>query len=396
MGFETHVMLFALMTLTHLSDAELVANFQDLIIEEREKLVLQLEHLVELDRRKLFFHYSSLRAYLVEEHGMEEWNAERKIRAARMLGRFPGIKEKIESGQLNLTLLEIAQGCAYREKLSDPETWDILEAISGMSCRAAMKEVACRFPHSLELPKDRIRPLNAEFSEVRFVASQELLDKLDEIRGLLAHSNPQMTLGELIDVLASEYRERHHPEAKAKRAEMRDAKRQGEGCEKILITSTGLEPKKDLEIIEKMDLEIIQSIETEMETNMETEDDKGLENRIKPTGFVKSPTAPRVTSPHETRIPSRAIVHELTKIAGYVCAYVDPVSKQTCLSRQALEIDHIQPWSEGGRTELSNLRYLCRAHHRRISFLKFGASSKYSRRSSETGLSKKEGAVISK
>src|SRR3954454_22110609 len=113
-----------IMTLTNLSDADLIAHFQNLIVDEREKLVLQLEHIAELDRRKLFFHYSSLRAYLVEEHGMEEWNAERKIRAARMLRRLPEVKEKLESGNLNLSLLEIAQGCAHREKLSTPEQLD--------------------------------------------------------------------------------------------------------------------------------------------------------------------------------------------------------------------------------------------------------------------------------
>lgn len=153
-----------LLPLSSLSDSELVSRFQDLIVEEREKLVLQLEHLVELDRRRLFFHYASLRAYLVEEHGMEEANAERKIRAARMLKRFPDLKAKLESGKLNLTLMEIAQGCAHREKLSDPELSEILEAIAGMSCRAATREIASRFPDSVVIPNDRIRPLSAELS----------------------------------------------------------------------------------------------------------------------------------------------------------------------------------------------------------------------------------------
>ena len=94
-------------------------------MEEQEKLALQLTLLAEMDRRKLFFHYSSLRAYLVEEHGMEEWCAERRIRAARMLKRFPTLKAMIESGRLNLTLLEIVQGCAHREKLSDPEIQEL-------------------------------------------------------------------------------------------------------------------------------------------------------------------------------------------------------------------------------------------------------------------------------
>ncbi len=48
------------MTLEKLKDHELVAHLSDLLIEEQERLVLQLEYLAELDRRKLFFEYSSL------------------------------------------------------------------------------------------------------------------------------------------------------------------------------------------------------------------------------------------------------------------------------------------------------------------------------------------------
>jgi 5-methylcytosine-specific restriction endonuclease McrA len=310
------------MKLTHLSDLELIARFRDLLIEEREKLVEALESIIEMDRRKLIFHYSSLRACLVAEHGMEESQAERKIRSARMMRRFPELKSKLESGKLNLTLMELALGCAHREKLSDDELWELCEAISGMSTRAATREIACRYPESFGAPKDRIRPINEELSEVRFTAPQELLDKLDEIRGLLAHSHPHLTLAELIDILATEYRERHHPEAKARRAEER--RKVGEA--------------------------------------------------------VESPTAPRATSLEtEKRVPPRPVVHALTRQAGYVCSYVDPVSQKPCLSKHALQIDHRWAWSLGGKTELSNLRYLCRNHHARVSFLQFGESARYIR-----------------
>ena len=311
------------MRLTQLSDSELIAHFQDCMIDERERLVATLESIVEMDRRKLFFHYSSLKSYLVGEHGMDESQAERKIRAARMLKRFPGMKDRLESGKLNLTLMELAQGCAHREKLSDDELWELCQAISGMRTRAARREIAGLYPETSTVPKDRIRPISEELSEVRFTATEELLDKLQEIRGLLAHSHPGMTLGELIDILATEYRERHHPEEKARRAE----------------------------------------------------------ERQKASESVESPTAPRAIrvnpSTTEKRVPPRPMVHALTRETGYVCSYVDPVSLKPCHSTHALQIDHRLPWSRGGKTELSNLRYLCRNHHARVSFLTFGDSTKY-------------------
>src|SRR5271170_4167893 len=125
-----------MMNLTELSDAELVAGFRDTVSDELEWLGGHLSHLAELDRRKLFFEHGSLRAYLVSEYGIEEDVADRRIRAARMIRRLPFLQAKIETGRLTLTHLEIAQGCAYREKLSDEELTEILEAISGMSTRA--------------------------------------------------------------------------------------------------------------------------------------------------------------------------------------------------------------------------------------------------------------------
>ena len=319
------------MNLTELSDGELVALFQDSAIDEQEKLALQLCYIAELDRRKLFFHYDSLRAYLVEEKGMEEWVAERRIRAARMLKRFPAIQKKIETGLLNLTLLEIASSCAHREKLVDSELSEILDAISGMSCRAARREIASRYPLLTEPPYDRVRPLSAELSEVRFVASQELLEKLEEIRGLLAHSHPKRGLGELIDHLATDYRERHHPEEKARRAKERAEKKERE-TEKVESPTAAL---------------------------------------VDPLTQASAKPAP------ERRCFSMDIVHELTNREGYRCAYVDLVTGQRCKSAFGLEKDHVAAWALGGKTELSNARYVCAQHHRRISYLQFGDCSKY-------------------
>src|SRR5262249_10898663 len=101
---------------------------------------------------------------------------------------------------------------------------------------------------------------------------------------------------------------------------------------------------------------------------------------------TKSPAAPRVPDEAfqgEGRTPSQPLVHALTLKSGYVCSYVDPMTQKRCDSTFALEIDHRSAWSEGGQTKLSNLRYLCRNHHRRVSFLKFGESSKYFRQKQE-------------
>lgn len=71
------------------------------------------------------------------------------------------------------------------------------------------------YPQAIKAPLgsyNQIRPLTDELSEIRFIAPQALVEKIEEIRGMLAHSHPGASLAELFDVLASEFRAKHHPE----------------------------------------------------------------------------------------------------------------------------------------------------------------------------------------
>jgi hypothetical protein len=302
-----------------LSDDELVSSFRETVIDQDLRLVNQLDHIVELDRRKLYYHYDSLRAFLVGEHGLEETQADRLIRAARIMKRHPEIRDLLLRGKLSIKLIEIIQGCASREKLGDAEYRDLIEAVSGKSCNAARGEIASRYPLTSELPPDRIRPLNVEFSELRCVISRLLEDGIEDVRGILAHSHPGATIGEILAVVITEFRRRHHPEEKARRAQARQEKR------------------------------------------------KEKERRSDP---VDSPAPARNAA--KKRVFSEAQGHEMILSAGYRCAYQDPVTGVRCASRFGLEKDHVQAWSEGGATIIDNARYLCHAHHRRITYLQFG------------------------
>ena len=298
-----------------LKDDELSSGYGDLVIDERENLLLQFDYIAELDRRKLFFQYNSLKAFLVEEKGLEEWVAEKRIRLARILARHPELWEKLLLGKLNTTLIELAQGCAYREKLSDTDFLALTDAISGMSCRAAMREIACRYPRTANLPPDRIRPLNENESELRCRISNDLVDDMDVLRELTAVSHPGATLGEVIHVAVKDFNRRNHPVEKAMRAQARKEKR---------------------------------------------------------TAAVGTPAADDKITRRQPRVFSEAQGHEMILAQGYRCRYVDPVSGMRCSSSFAIQKDHIQAWHDGGKTILSNARFLCPGHHRRVTFLRFG------------------------
>jgi hypothetical protein len=319
------------------SDDQLVQAFRENVIGEQEGLAENLSYIGEMDRRKLFYHHGSLRSFLVAEFGMAESVAEHRIRAARLINRLPWVLAKIESGKLSITHLELALGCAFREKLDDKDLSELLESVFGMSTAAARREIATRYPQTAPIVKDRVRELTENLSEVRFVAPNDLLEKLDEIRGLLAQAHPHLSLADLIDVLATEYRERHHPEERARRAQERKTSRdQSERNES---------PPENLS----------EADETVAAPR------PGVEADLKVDG----------------RVASAEIAYALIRRDGYQCRYQDAKTGKRCTSRFALQIDHIKAWHLGGETRLSNLRYLCRSHHRRVSFLVFGESGKY-------------------
>jgi hypothetical protein len=371
--------------LSSLTDEQLISGFRDLVIDDQERLVLRLDHILEMDRRKLFLEHASLWAYLIAEYGIEEWVAERFIRAARLLGRFPGIRRKLSLGSLNLSLLEYALGAAHREKLSDPELWELLEAISGMSCRAARREIAIRYPHSTELARDRVRPLTQDVSELRCVVENSVLETLEEVRGFLAHSHPKLSMGELIGLLATEYRERHHPEAKAKRAEARQARKQQKAAGDENTAQTRQLKKAAVDTAPSPTLPRVEESKSPFEspTLPRVEESKSpFESPTAPRAEdykspFESPTTPRANSSEERRHPSQTLTHQMILKLGYVCSYVDPMTEKRCQSTYRLDKDHVQAWADGGKTELRNLRWLCHSHHKRVSFLRFGESAKY-------------------
>jgi len=202
-----------------------------------------------------------------------------------------------------------------------------------------------------------VRELTADLSEVRFVVPNELLDKLDEVRGLLAQAHPPLSMADLIDVLVTDYRERHHPEEKARRAQERQERK----AEKMR-ESQGTPNAMDL---------------SEEETNPARDEDESLSEA------TEAVAAPRpkveIDLKVEGRVPSAEILYAIIRRDGYQCRYEDLKTGKRCTSRFALQVDHIKAWHLGGETKLSNLRYLCRSHHRRVSFLQFGESHQYFR-----------------
>jgi len=94
-----------LISLTRLSDAELVARVKSLVARERDATAHLVAHIAELDTRDVHLRqgYESLYVYCRDALGLSEGEAYNRIEVARAARRFPIILEMLGAGAVNLT-----------------------------------------------------------------------------------------------------------------------------------------------------------------------------------------------------------------------------------------------------------------------------------------------------
>jgi hypothetical protein len=194
------------MNLKNLSDQTLLAKTESLVRQERELLTQILHHLREIDSRRLFsdLGFKSIFEYAVKKLGYSDDQAGRRISAMRLLQEIPEIEDKIESGSLSLTNLSMAQTLFRQEKkiqrpLAKEEKINLLAQLENKSKREAEKIVLAVSSTPNVLTHDRVKAVNNGQVEIRFVANEELLKKIEKLKGLLAHSQPEASMAELLN-----------------------------------------------------------------------------------------------------------------------------------------------------------------------------------------------------
>jgi len=191
------------------SDDQLILKTENLVREEREMLTMILHHLREIERRRLFskLQFTSLFDYAVKKLGYSEDQAGRRIAAMRLLKDLPEIEAKLNSGALTLTHLGLAQTLFRKESkagvksFTKEEKIKLLEQIENQPTRAAEKIVMAESSQPEMFISEKVRALSAKLNEVRFVASDELLKKIEQLKGLRAHSKLGLSMADLFGEL---------------------------------------------------------------------------------------------------------------------------------------------------------------------------------------------------
>jgi hypothetical protein len=203
------------LNLHKLSDETLLKNTQSLAQQEREILGQVLQHLREIDRRRLYSHlkFGSLYDYAIKELGYSEDQAYRRIQAMRLLKELPQIQEKINEGSLSLSHLSLAQSLFRRElksgqkSFSAEEKMELLNKLKYTTKREAEKITVSHSTQPIPYV-ERVKVITGEnwtekSFEIKFAVKEEILNKVAQLKCLLAHKKPNIQLSELFELLCN-------------------------------------------------------------------------------------------------------------------------------------------------------------------------------------------------
>ncbi len=283
-------------------------NTLALVKEERRLTGLVIESLQKIFEQKIYLQmgYSSMFEYATKALSYSEACAYRRISAVRMTQEIPEVKEKIDSGSLNLTNLTLAQSFFSKKTLTTEKKKEVLQKIE--NCTKRETEIVLASMGHTPKPREKLRYHSDTEASLQINLDQETIENLDIIKSLRSHKNPSMSYSELVKDMSKYMREKLEPKAKSEQPQV---KSKPDEIEQWQVT-------------------------TKSEDHL-------------PAQFNRS------------RYVNKALRIKLHQRDNEQCTF--KLNGRRCESKHLLEIDHIRPYSKGGETTLSNLRLLCKAHH---------------------------------
>ena len=419
-------------TVSGLSDRRLLQQLKHLTAVEHQLEVVVIDHLRELDRRRLYLFggFSSLFDYATRELGYSEAAAWRRIKAMRLCGEVEGARERMQDGSLTLNSAALLQNAFDRQErkrfsggrgaqggvrpavapsgsgapplapsppaqTEEPQAAPVLdssarralvEQAAGKSTRQVEKLLAGVDPE-LTAPADRIRPLGEERWELKAVIDDDCRRGLEQLKGLLSHVDPHLTLGQIVERVVREAVERHDP-ARPPRGRRTGGRAATGGADETSAPKDAPGPSAEAAQRNAIPLGVTTSAaKVHAASPKDADCEHAPATAAKRPGATTRPSAPktkcgrhpappaprpgpRVTAAAAAQPLARsrtipaAVKRQVWERDRGCCSYVDRASGRRCGSRHLLEIDHVVPYALGGSAEPSNLRLLCAAHHR--------------------------------
>ncbi len=271
--------------------------------EEKNATLVLLEYLFEVDRRKLYATeaYHSLFDFIVRKLGYSEPAAAERVNAIRLMQTLPQVKTHLEKGELTLTTASQIQRFIKVE-----------EKVASHKVAISTKEnliVLCIGRSKREVERTLLSLQSAEAK----MKTQEKVRPVSEQRTEL----------------------------------------------KFTINQECLENLKRLQ-----ELKGNQSLESIFNEAL-----KLLLTKEKNARGIRPRTQPAEEKLNDSKRNSRFVPIQIKQMlferSKGQCEFTCSKTKIRCKSRFRLQIDHIKPYSLGGKTEFANLRHLCFQHNQR-------------------------------
>ena len=252
-------------SLSGLPDQVLLAHTRSLVLHEQALQLAVLDHLREIHARHLHLRlgFSSLFDYAVRELGYSEGAAWRRIKAMRLCSDTAGTRERLQDGSLTLSaaaqvqntfdLLQrtataaadpgsapaalellpggtgpardagaLGTGAAAPARpvpaLDAAQRQELVAQASGKSTRE-VKQLLAGVAPELARPADRMRALGDGRWELKVVIDSACQCGIEQLRALLSHVDPHLTLGQLVERLVQDGLQRYDPGPTAARAQ---------------------------------------------------------------------------------------------------------------------------------------------------------------------------------
>ena len=254
--------------------------------------------------------YPSLFTYVHECLGYSESQAYERVKACELAGRVPEIAEKLESGELSLSVVAKLASHIRREGTDLEKTKALAQDLSHCTIREAEKVLVQNATLAPRV-QERITPKTSEMSEVKFGADAELLQLLERAKELCAEAS---------------------------------------SAEVIRLALKGLIRKKKEKALGLVHADQVRSKKPSAPGAGETK------------ANVRSRYIPM---PVRRTISNRSVGE---------CEYVAPATGKRCASRFDIQCDHIDPFGLGGETTAINLRHCCETHNKLAAIQAFGSA----------------------
>ena len=346
--------------LSRLPDHVLLEGLRSLVARDRLHSAELIAHLAEVERRKLYrpAGYSSLYVYCAHELHMSEAVAYKRIRAARVVRRFPFVLEAIADGRLHLDALK-----RLARSLNEQNVKELVEAASHRTTREVELLLAERFPKPdaptvlRPLVTATAAPPSAAVGDEEEVAAPEhdATSPAQLAARPVVHKAFTEPPEHLAPRIATEPRPPHVAPLSPGRFMLQVTLDQHthDYLQRAKHLLAAVQPGCDVaQVLERALRELLAKLEQQR------------------FGDTDSPRARRPNC--DTRHIPAEIKRQVAERDRKQCTFVSEQGTR-CPERSLLEYDHIRPVALGGRSTLENLRLRCRAHNQMEAELLYGS-----------------------